>query len=56
MLSAVIFFMVIAASPFSWAQTKIRVNWGAVSGAMSGLWVTYEEGLFKKNEIGRAHV
>ncbi len=51
MLSAVIFFMVIAASPFSWAQTKIRVNWGAVSGAMSGLWVTYEEGLFKKNGL-----
>jgi NitT/TauT family transport system substrate-binding protein len=30
------------------AQQKVRLNWGAVSGVMSAIWVAQEEGLFKK--------
>ncbi len=48
MLSLVIVF---ASSTAAWAQNKIRVNWGAVSGVMSGIWVAYDEGLFKKNGL-----
>ncbi len=38
------------ASP-SWAQTKVRLNWTAVTGAQSGGYVAQEEGLFKKNGL-----
>ena len=30
------------------AQQKVRLNWGAISGVMSAIWVAQEEGLFKK--------
>ncbi len=30
------------------AQQKVRLNWGAISGVMSPIWVAQEEGLFKK--------
>ena len=30
------------------AQSKVRLNWGAISGVMSPIWVAQEEGLFKK--------
>src|ERR1051325_1026614 len=29
-------------------QSKVRLNWGAISGVMSPIWVAQEEGLFKK--------
>ena len=40
------------------AQTKVRVNWGAISGVMSGIWVAQEEGLFRKNglEVELLHI
>lgn len=43
--------IVLASTPAATAQTKIRVNWGAVSGVMSGIWIAYDEGLFKKNGL-----
>lgn len=49
-LFATVFF-ILAAAPSSWAQMKVRVNWSAVSGSMSGVWVAYEAGLFKKNGL-----
>jgi len=33
------------------AQNKTRLNWGAVSGVMSPIWVAQEEGLFKKHGL-----
>jgi len=33
------------------AQQKTRLNWGAVSGVMSPIWVAQEEGLFKKHGL-----
>ncbi len=43
--------IVLASSPVASAQNKVRVNWGAVSGVMSGIWIAYDEGLFKKNGL-----
>ena len=37
--------------PPSWAQNKVRLNWGAISGVMSPIWVAQEEGLFKKRGL-----
>lgn len=34
-----------------WAQNKVRLNWGAISGVMSPIWVAQEEGLFKKHGL-----
>lgn len=41
-----------------WAQTKLRINWTAVTGAQSGVYVAQEEGLFKKNglEVELVHI
>jgi NitT/TauT family transport system substrate-binding protein len=38
-------------APSSWGQGKIKVNWTAVSGVQSGIWLAQEEGLFKKNGL-----
>ncbi len=35
----------------AWGQGKVKINWTAVSGAMSGVWVAYEEGIFRKNAV-----
>jgi NitT/TauT family transport system substrate-binding protein len=45
LLAAVIF------APPSWGQTKVRINWSSVTGWMSGIWLAYEEGIFKKNDL-----
>jgi NitT/TauT family transport system substrate-binding protein len=50
-LLMVSFLIVLASATGATAQSKIRVNWGAVSGVMSGIWVAYDEGLFKKNGL-----
>lgn len=42
--------LAIVAQP-SWAQMKVRINWTAVTGAQSGVYVAYEEGFFKKNGL-----
>jgi NitT/TauT family transport system substrate-binding protein len=43
-----IFFFVSAPA---WAQTKTRINWTAVTGAQSGMFMAQQEGLFKKNGL-----
>ena len=35
----------------SWAQTSVRINWTAVTGAQSGMFMAQQEGLFKKNGL-----
>lgn len=42
----------------AWAQTKVRINWTAVTGAQSGVYVAQEEGLFRKNglEVELLHI
>ena len=42
----VVFFL--ATASLADAQQKVRLNWGAISGVMSPIWVAQEEGLFKK--------
>jgi NitT/TauT family transport system substrate-binding protein len=46
---------VVAIQCFAWtcvsAQNKVRLNWGAISGVMSPIWVAQEEGLFKKHGL-----
>ena len=43
---------------FSWAQIKTRINWTAVTGAQSGMFMAQQEGLFKKNglEVELIHI
>jgi len=45
------------ASPLT-AQTKVRLCWTSFASNMSGSWVAYEEGLFKKNglEVELIHI
>src|SRR5262252_4340684 len=38
-------------STVAWAQTKTRINWTAVTGAQSGMFMAQQEGLFKKNGL-----
>jgi len=42
---------VILASPAAWAQSNVRINWTAVTGAQSGMFMAKQEGLFKKNGL-----
>ncbi len=48
-LSLLVALTVVTAS--AWSQARVRVNWTAISGAQSGLWVAYEEGIFKRNGL-----
>jgi NitT/TauT family transport system substrate-binding protein len=49
--------MVFAAS-FAWAQKAVRINWTAVTGAQSGMFMAQQEGLFRKNglEVELIHI
>jgi ABC-type nitrate/sulfonate/bicarbonate transport system substrate-binding protein len=38
-------------STSSSAQTPVRINWTAVTGAQSGMFMAHQEGLFKKNGL-----
>jgi NitT/TauT family transport system substrate-binding protein len=49
-LVVILVTLVFFASP-SWGQMKVRINWSTVTGWMSGIWLAYEEGIFKKNEL-----
>jgi NitT/TauT family transport system substrate-binding protein len=37
--------------PRVWAQTPVRINWTAVTGAQSGIFMAQQENLFKKNGL-----
>jgi ABC-type nitrate/sulfonate/bicarbonate transport system substrate-binding protein len=50
-LSFIFFVFSLLFSSAVWAQMKVRINWTAVTGAQSGIYVAYEEGLFKKNGV-----
>jgi NitT/TauT family transport system substrate-binding protein len=43
--------LAIGAAVPSLAQMKVRVNWTAVTGAQSGMFMAQQEGLFKKNAV-----
>jgi NitT/TauT family transport system substrate-binding protein len=54
--AAVIVFLALATG--TRAQNKVRINWTAVTGAQSGLFMAQQEGLFKKNglEVELIHI
>lgn len=56
-LTSALLTIALLAQP-GWAQTKVRINWTAVTGAQSGVYVAQEEGLFKKNglEVELIHI
>ncbi len=56
-LTSALLAIALLAQP-GWAQTKVRINWTAVTGAQSGVYVAQEEGLFKKNglEVELIHI
>jgi len=44
----ILFFLAVGSSADA---QKVRLNWGAISGVMSSIWVAQEEGLFKKHGL-----
>jgi len=54
---ATVLMLVVPTAPLR-AQMKVRINWTAVTGAQSGVYVAHEEGLFKKNglEVELIHI
>lgn len=49
-ISSALFSIALWVEP-GWAQSKVRLNWTAVTGAQSGTYVAQEEGLFKKHGL-----
>src|SRR5512139_2836090 len=47
----IVVFIFLAVASSANAQQKVRLNWGAISGVMSAIWVAQEEGLFKKHGL-----
>src|SRR6266542_5428930 len=50
LISSLIALIAISAIPAA-AQTPVRINWTAVTGAQSGMFMAKQEGLFKKNGL-----
>ena len=50
-VSAFVAAMILLAATPALAQTKTRINWTAVTGAQSGMFMAQQEGLFKKNGL-----
>src|SRR5262249_15476816 len=50
-LNAFITAITLFLSTVAWSQTKTRINWTAVTGAQSGMFMAQQEGLFKKNGL-----
>src|ERR1700756_6053392 len=46
-----VFLLIVGFAAGSQAQTKVRINWTAVTGAQSGMHMAQQEGLFKKNGL-----
>src|SRR3990172_3108851 len=57
-ISAILVSIALLLASPSWGEVKVRVNWTAASAAMGGVWVAYEEGIFKKNglEVELQHI
>jgi NitT/TauT family transport system substrate-binding protein len=49
-ISAALLLVICFTAPAS-AQNKVRINWTAVTGAQSGMFMARQEGLFKKNGL-----
>ena len=47
-LSYIVILFAVGASPIVAAQSPVRINWTAVTGAQSGMFMAQQEGLFKK--------
>lgn len=43
--------LVLSLSGGAWAQNRVRINWTAVTGAQSGMFMAQQEGLFKKHGL-----
>src|SRR6266705_3497109 len=50
-LRFLVLFLSILIAPPALAQMKTRINWTAVTGAQSGMFLAQQEGLFKKNGL-----
>jgi ABC-type nitrate/sulfonate/bicarbonate transport system substrate-binding protein len=50
-LNTFILAITLVFSSSAWTQTKTRINWTAVTGAQSGMFMAQQEGLFKKNGL-----
>jgi NitT/TauT family transport system substrate-binding protein len=50
-LVAVVVFSLALVAAGAEAQNKVRINWTAVTGAQSGMFMAQQEGLFKKNGL-----
>ncbi|MSP39193.1 MAG: ABC transporter substrate-binding protein [Deltaproteobacteria bacterium] len=48
-IAATVFILLLSAQ--AWAQTQVRINWTAVTGAQSGMFMAQQEGLFRKNGL-----
>ena len=48
---AALVLAIMAAPLIARAQMKVRVNWSAIAGNQSGVWVAHEEGFFKRNGL-----
>jgi NitT/TauT family transport system substrate-binding protein len=58
LLLVFIFLLVAVAAPPALAQGPVRINWTAVTGAQSGMFMAQQEGLFKKHglEVELIHI
>ncbi|HSK29232.1 MAG TPA: ABC transporter substrate-binding protein [Candidatus Limnocylindria bacterium] len=50
-LQLTIIALTIGLAGSAWAQNRVRINWTAVTGAQSGIFMAYQEGLFKKHGL-----
>lgn len=50
-LSAAVIVIILTLTTGARAQNRVRINWTAVTGAQSGMFMAQQEGLFKKNGL-----
>jgi NitT/TauT family transport system substrate-binding protein len=50
LLKILVIFSFVLSAPV-WAQAPVRINWTAVTGAQSGMFMAQQEGLFKRNGL-----
>ena len=56
LFAVVALFVSLAAPSAPEAQEKILFSYGGFNETVGPMWVAVDKGLFKKQEIGRAHV
>jgi NitT/TauT family transport system substrate-binding protein len=51
-ITVAVLLLLLAGGPLAaHAQMKVRLNWSAIAGNQSGMWVAHEEGFFKRNGL-----